>query len=152
MTPGTVSHRVPRLGREASLLTETRRRDIRNHQHVGTPDHPIAIGPADGRIRVTFAGHVVASSDAAMRLAEASYAPVYYLPPQDVDFAVLERSGHKTRCPYKGEASYYSIHVAGRTAQNAVWCYERPFEAVSSIAGYLAFYPDRVDSVEKLSD
>jgi uncharacterized protein (DUF427 family) len=83
---------------------------------------------------------------------EASYAPVYYLPPEHVDFSVLERSDHRTRCPYKGEASYYSIRVAGRTATNAVWCYEQPFEAVSAIAGRLAFYPDRVDSVEELSD
>jgi uncharacterized protein (DUF427 family) len=128
--------------------------DIPNpvHQQAGTPDHPITIGPADGRIRVTFAGHVIADSDAPLLLKEASYAPVYYLPPEHVDFGVLERSDHKTRCPYKGEASYYSIHVADQTAQNAVWCYEQPFEAVSAIAGHLAFYPDRVDSVEALSD
>jgi uncharacterized protein (DUF427 family) len=94
----------------------------------------------------------VADSDAALLLTEASYAPVYYLPPEHVDGTVLERSSHKTRCPYKGEASYYSIRAEGRTAQNAVWCYEQPFEAVSAIAGYLAFYPDRVDSVEELSE
>jgi uncharacterized protein (DUF427 family) len=84
-------------------------------------------------------------------LVEASYAPVYYLPREHVDFSVLERTDHGTRCPYKGEASYYSIRVAGRTATNAVWCYEQPFEAVSAIAGRLAFYPDRVDSVDELS-
>jgi uncharacterized protein (DUF427 family) len=121
------------------------------HQQAGTPDHPIFIGRADGRIRVTFGGHVVADSDEALQLTEASYAPVYYLPPQHVDFNVLERSDHKTHCPYKGEASYYSIRTEGRTAGNAVWCYERPFEAVSAIAGYVAFYPDRVDSIERLS-
>src|SRR5262249_6757905 len=127
---------------------------IRNQVHIeaGTPDHPITIAPADGRIRVTFAGHVVALSDAALVLAEASYAPVYYLPPEHVDFAVLERTDHKTRCPYKGEASYYSIRTAGRTAQNAVWSYERPLPSVAAIAGYLAFYPDRVDNMEKLSE
>jgi uncharacterized protein (DUF427 family) len=101
---------------------------------------------------VTFAGHTVASSSEALLLAEASYAPVYYFPPQHVDFAVLERTDHGTRCPYKGDASYYSIRVAGRTALNAVWSYEKPFESVAAIAGYLAFYPDRVDSVEKLSE
>jgi uncharacterized protein (DUF427 family) len=92
----------------------------------------------------------VADSSEALLLREASHAPVCYFPPEHVDFAVLERSAHKTRCPYKGEASYYSIHVGGRMAQDAVWCYERPFDAVSAIAGYLAFYPDRVDSVEEL--
>jgi uncharacterized protein (DUF427 family) len=80
-------------------------------------------------------------------LMEASYAPVCYFPPKHVDFGALERTGHMTHCPYKGEASYYSIRVAGRITQNAVWCYEQPFEAVAAIAGYLAFYPDRVDSL-----
>jgi uncharacterized protein (DUF427 family) len=128
--------------------------DIPNpvHQQAGTPDHLITIGPADGRVRVTFAGRSIADSDAPLALTEASYDPVYYLPPRHVDFGVLERSDHKTRCPYKGEASYYSIHVAGRTAHNAVWCYEQPLQAISAIAGHFAFYPDRVDSIEKLSD
>ena len=117
---------------------------------AGTPDHPIAIGPADGRVRVTFGGQIVADSDAALVLTEASYPAVFYVPPQHVDFALLERTDHKTRCPYKGEASYYSIHVAGRTAQNAVWCYEHPLEEVAAIAGHLAFYPDRVDRIEEL--
>jgi uncharacterized protein (DUF427 family) len=83
-------------------------------------------------------------------LKEASYAPVYYVPPQHVDFTVLERTDHKTHCPYKGEATYYSIRIAGRIARNAVWSYEQPLEAVTAIAGYLAFYPDRVDSVVEL--
>jgi uncharacterized protein (DUF427 family) len=121
------------------------------HVRAGTPDHPIAISPADGRIRVTFAGHVVADSGEALMLMEASYPPVFYLPREHVDFAVLERTSHKTHCPYKGDASYYSIHAGGRTARNAVWSYEQPFDAVTAIAGYLAFYPDRVDRIEKLS-
>jgi uncharacterized protein (DUF427 family) len=118
---------------------------------AGTPDHPITITPADRRIRVTFAGHVVADSDGALVLTEASYAPVYYFPPGHVDFTALGRTDHRTHCPYKGEASYFSIQVTDRTARNAVWCYEQPFEAVAAIAGYLAFYPDRVDSIEELS-
>lgn len=127
---------------------------IRNplRQQAGTPDHPITIGRAGSRVRITFAGRIVADSEAALQLTEASYPPVYYLPPEHVDFAVLERSDHKTRCPYKGEASYYSIRVADQTAKNAVWCYERPFDAVSAIAGYVAFYPDRVDGIEELSE
>jgi uncharacterized protein (DUF427 family) len=100
---------------------------------------------------VTFAGHVVAESGEALALTEASYPPVFYLPREHADFGVFERTSHKTRCPYKGEASYYSIHAAGRTAENAVWSYEQPLESVTAIAGYLAFYPDRVDSIERLS-
>jgi uncharacterized protein (DUF427 family) len=117
---------------------------------AGTPDHPITIGPAGGRVRVTFGGQIVADSDAALVLTEASYPAVFYVPAEHVDFAILERTDHKTLCPYKGEASYYSIHVAGRTAQNAAWCYEHPLEAVAAIAGHLAFYPNRVDRIEDL--
>jgi uncharacterized protein (DUF427 family) len=117
---------------------------------AGTPDHPITISPAGRRVRVTFAGRIVADSNEALVLMEASYASVFYLPREHVDFTVLERTDHKTRCPYKGEASYYSIQIGDRTAQNAVWSYEQPLEAVAAIAGHLAFYPDRVDGIEEL--
>jgi uncharacterized protein (DUF427 family) len=117
---------------------------------AGTPDHPITITAGSHRVRVTFAGRVVADTRRALSLAEASYAPVMYIPPEDVDLTMLERTDHKTHCPYKGEASYYSIRTADRTAQNAVWSYEQPLAAVAAIAGHMAFYPSRVDSVEQL--
>jgi uncharacterized protein (DUF427 family) len=118
---------------------------------AGTADHPITITAAPYRVRVTFAGRVVADTRRALSLAEASYAPVMYIPREDVDLATFERTNHKTHCPYKGEASYYSIHAGDRTAQNALWSYEQPLEAVSAIAGYVAFYPDRVE-LEQLPD
>jgi uncharacterized protein (DUF427 family) len=111
---------------------------------AGTADHPITITPAPNRVRVTFAGRVVADTKRALSLAEASYAPVMYIPREDVDLATFERTDHKTHCPYKGEASYYSIHAGDRTSPNALWSYEQPLEAVSAIAGYMAFYPNRV--------
>jgi uncharacterized protein (DUF427 family) len=119
---------------------------------AGTPDHPITITAAPLRVRVTFAGRVVADTTRALSLAEASYAPVMYVPREDVDLTMLERSDHKTGCPYKGDASYYSIRADGRNAQNAVWSYERPLEAVAAIAGHMAFYRDRVDRLEELPD
>lgn len=115
---------------------------------AGTANHPITITPAACRVRVTFAGRVVADTRRALSLAEASYAPVMYIPREDVDLATFERTDHKTHCPYKGEASYYSIHAGDRTAQNALWSYEQPLEAVSVIAGHMAFYPDRVELVQ----
>ena len=118
---------------------------------AGTPDHPITITPAPCRVRVTFAGRVVADTKRALSLAEASYPPVMYIPREDVDLASLQRTDHKTHCPYKGEASYYSIHAGDRAVQNALWSYEQPLEAVSAIARYVAFYPDRV-AVEQLPD
>jgi uncharacterized protein (DUF427 family) len=117
---------------------------------AGTPDHPIAISPAAVRVRVRFAGHTVADSANALSLREASYPRVLYIPREDVDMTALVPSDHKTRCPYKGEASYYSITVDGRTAQNAIWTYEQPLVDIAEIAGHMAFYPDRVDSIEEL--
>jgi uncharacterized protein (DUF427 family) len=118
---------------------------------AGTADHPITITAAPYRVRVTFAGRVVADTRRALSLAEASYAPVMYIPREDVDLTACERTDHKTRCPYKGEASYYSIRAGDRTAQNALWSYEQPLEPVSAIAGYMAFYPNRVE-LEQLPD
>jgi uncharacterized protein (DUF427 family) len=117
---------------------------------AGTPDHPIAITPAALRVRVRFAGHTVAECANALSLREASYPRVLYIPREDVDMTVLVRSDHTTRCPYKGEASYYSIRVDGRTAQNAIWTYEEPLADVAIIAGHMAFYPNRVDTIEEL--
>jgi uncharacterized protein (DUF427 family) len=117
---------------------------------AGTPDHPIAISRAAIRVRVRFAGHTVAETANALSLREASYPRVLYIPRQDVDLTVLVRSELKTRCPYKGEASYYSIRVDGKTAQNAIWTYEQPLADVAEIAGHMAFYANRVDSIEEL--
>lgn len=112
------------------------------------PDHPITITPTQGRVVVKVAGHVVADSTAALTLQEASYAPVQYLPRADVDMAQLARSDHATYCPYKGDCSYFSIPAAGERGRNAVWSYETPYDAVAAIASHVAFYPDRVDSID----
>jgi uncharacterized protein (DUF427 family) len=111
------------------------------------PDHPIAIQPSLDKVTVTFAGKSVADSANALTLREASYPPVQYIPKSDVRMELLIPTAHKTYCPYKGDASYFSIKVGDRTAENAVWCYETPYDAVSEIAGHVAFYPDRVDSI-----
>jgi uncharacterized protein (DUF427 family) len=64
-----------------------------------------------------------------------------------VDFSKLERTGHATYCPYKGDCSYYSIPGGGEKSVNAVWTYEDPYPAVAQIKGYVAFYPDKVDEI-----
>jgi uncharacterized protein (DUF427 family) len=113
------------------------------------PDHPITITPNPKRLRVTFAGQVVAETARALTLQEASYPPVQYIPREDADAALLKRTECSTHCPYKGDASYYSIEAGGRRAENAIWSYETPFPAMAEIAGHLAFYPDRVDRIEE---
>ncbi len=111
------------------------------------PDHPITIEANPSRVVVTVGGKVIADSRDALTLREASYPPVQYIPRRDVDMAALARTEHTTYCPYKGDASYYTIPVGGDRSVNAVWTYEAPFEAMAQIKGYVAFYPDRVDVI-----
>lgn len=115
---------------------------------VPGPDHPITIEHNPARITVTVAGHVIADTRNALTLREASYPPVQYIPRQDVDMSLLERTRHTTYCPYKGDCSYYSIPSGGAKSANAVWTYEAAYPAVAAINGHLAFYPDRVEKIE----
>ena len=112
------------------------------------PDHPITITPTAVRVVVTVAGKVIADSRHALTLKEATYPPVHYIPRADVDMSLLSRTDHKTYCPYKGDASYYSIPAGGERARNAVWTYEEAYPAVAAIKDHLAFYRDRVDAIE----
>jgi uncharacterized protein (DUF427 family) len=113
------------------------------------PDHPITITRSSKRVRVSFAGKIIADTEKALTLQEASYRPVFYIPRGDADMSALTRTDHRTHCPYKGDASYFSIAAGGRKAENAVWSYEQPFPAMAEIKEYLAFYPDRVDKIEE---
>jgi uncharacterized protein (DUF427 family) len=117
-------------------------------KRVPGPDHPITIERNPAHITVSVGGHVVADTRDALTLREASYPPVQYIPRKDVDMTLLERTQHSTYCPYKGDASYYSIPNGGTKSVNAVWTYEGAFPAVSAINEYVAFYPDRVDKIE----
>jgi uncharacterized protein (DUF427 family) len=113
------------------------------------PDHPITITRNGKRVRVSFAGKTIADTTEALALKEASYPAVFYVPRADTDMTALARTAHHSHCPYKGDASYFSISTGGRTAENAVWSYEQPFPAVAEIKEYLAFYPNRVDAIEE---
>lgn len=115
---------------------------------VPGPDHPITIEPNPSRVVVRAGGRVIADSRSVLTLREASYPGVQYIPRKDVDMTLLERTSHATYCPYKGECSYFSIPAAGARAANAVWTYEAPYDAVAAIKDHVAFYPDRVDSIE----
>ncbi len=114
------------------------------------PDHPITITPNPAHIVVTLAGKTVADTRRALTLQEASYPPVQYIPLADVDPQLLADSDHKTWCPYKGEASYYSLPIGGDRSVNAIWIYREPHDAVSVIKDHVAFYPDRIDAIDIL--
>ena len=113
------------------------------------PDHPITLTAAPTRWRARYRGHVVADSDRAILLREASYPQVVYFPKADVEMSYFGQTSRHTTCPYKGEASYFTLNHAGTRVENAAWSYERPHPAVAAIAGHLAFYPDRVESIEE---
>lgn len=112
------------------------------------PDHPITVKPAGRHVRVVAGGETIAETDRALELKEASYPAVYYIPREDAVMAKLAQTSHSTHCPYKGDASYFSIRTGNGETANAIWSYEEPFPAVAEIKGYLAFYPDRVDRIE----
>ncbi|WP_250526723.1 DUF427 domain-containing protein [Caballeronia sp. GAWG2-1] len=113
------------------------------------PDHPITVQPSPAHVVVKAGGRVIADTSKALSLREASYGEVLYLPRDDADMSQLTRTSHETYCPYKGVCSYYSITSVGEKGVNAVWTYEQPYDAVAGIKDHLAFYPDRVDSIEK---
>lgn len=116
------------------------------------PDHPIILTANPKRVVVRLGGKVIADTRGALLLREANYPGVNYIPREDADMSLLERTGHATYCPYKGDCSYFSIPLGGERSRNAVWSYESPYGAVARIRNYLAFYPDRVDGIEELSE
>jgi uncharacterized protein (DUF427 family) len=113
------------------------------------PDHPINIARNPKRVRISLAGSVIADTTQALTLSEAGYKPVHYIPRADTNMTLLKPTTHVSHCPYKGDASYFSIEASGRTAENAVWSYQQPFPAMAEIKDYLAFYPNRVDKIEE---
>jgi uncharacterized protein (DUF427 family) len=115
---------------------------------VKIPDatHPITVRPTGSRVTVRVGGVTVAESDSALSLAEASYPVVQYIPLGDVDQSLLRRTDSHTYCPYKGEASYYSVQTPdGATEADLIWTYEQPYDAVAEIAGHVAFYANRAE-------
>lgn len=115
---------------------------------VKIPDatHPITVKPTGSHVTVRVGGVTVAESDSALSLAEASYPVVQYIPLADVDQSLLRPSDSHSYCPFKGEASYYSLQTPdGRTETDLIWTYEQPYEAVAEIAGHVAFYANRAE-------
>lgn len=110
-----------------------------------TAAHPITVEPTVGRVVVRVNGEVVADSRAALTLQESTYPAVQYIPFADVAQQGLVRTDTGTYCPYKGDASYYSVTAGGTTLEDAIWTYEQPYPAVAPIAGHVAFYSDKAD-------
>ncbi len=108
------------------------------------PNHRIEIEAADHAVRVLWNGHTVVDTKRGKKLLEGSYPAIFYMPIEDADRALLERTDHSTHCPFKGDASYYSLRSGDEVELNAVWVYEDPFDQVEAIRDHIAFYADRV--------
>ena len=121
------------------------------HGGRATDDPGITIEANPNRVVVRLADAVIADSRRALVMRAPGSATVQYLPREDVDMSALVRTAQRTHCPYKGDASYWTIVVGERRSENAVWSYETPLPSMAAIAGYLAFYDDRVDAIEELA-
>jgi uncharacterized protein (DUF427 family) len=124
-------------------------RIARQDMKLPGPDHPITIERNPRRVRVTFNGRVVADTRRALTLHEAGYKPIHYIPRADIDMALMDRTAHASHCPYKGDASYFTLSVDGRISENAAWSYEAPYPGMAEIKERLAFYPRRVAGIEE---
>ncbi len=110
------------------------------------PDYKILFEASPRRVRVKFNGEIIADSTNAHLLFETRHLPVYYFPRSDVRMDRMTPTDHHTFCPYKGTASYWTIAVGDKVAENAVWGYPEPFEEVAAIKDFVAFYWNRVDA------
>jgi uncharacterized protein (DUF427 family) len=119
-----------------------------SHPEIKEPSagHPITIEPTQGRVQVRVNGELVADTAAALELREATLPAVQYIPMADVVSDRLTRTDTSTHCPFKGDASYYSVTTsAGDTVADVIWTYEEPYPAVAAIAGHVAFYPNKAE-------
>jgi len=105
---------------------------------TGAPPSP-TVEPSAKRFRVFLGGQVVADSVACRMLFEAGHQPTLYFPRGDLAPGVLQASAHRTTCPRKGEATYWTVSAGGTTAANAAWSYDAPNSAVAGLAGHVAF-------------
>ncbi|MBI37863.1 MAG: hypothetical protein CL568_09815 [Alphaproteobacteria bacterium] len=114
-------------------------------KHMSDADHIVNYEKCPKRIRGVFADNLIVDSSEALILYETNHVPIYYFPRDNVIMDHLIKTKHKTYCPYKGDASYFSISVNGKTSLNAVWSYEDPVATVNGIKDYVAFYWNKVD-------
>jgi uncharacterized protein (DUF427 family) len=115
---------------------------------IKIPDdtHPITIRPTGSRVTVRVGRVTVAETDRALSLAESTYPVAQYIPIEDVDQSLLDRTTTQTYCPYKGDASYYTVKTPDGTVEaDVIWSYEHPYPSVAEIAGHVAFYPNRAE-------
>lgn len=111
------------------------------------PDHVVGFRPAGVRVTVRLGGEVIAESDRAVLCEESGRSPVHYIPMTDTRADLFRPTATRSHCPFKGDASYWSVSAGGKDARDAAWSYDLPYDEAAPIRGHVAFYPDRVDSI-----
>ena len=107
--------------------------------------HALYLEPSPRRVRGVIGGETVVDSTDVSLLHETGYLPVWYFPRSDVRFDLLEATDHTTHCPFKGDASYWTIRAGGKVAENKVWGYPEILPGTPPITDRVAFYWDAVD-------
>jgi uncharacterized protein (DUF427 family) len=115
--------------------------------HARDPYKRVDVLPSSRHVRVVLGGETIADTRRPHLLLETGLVTRYYIPPEDIRFDLLEPSDSHTRCPYKGEASYWSARIGDRVHQDIVWSYPTPLPESLHIAGLLSFYNERVDAI-----
>ncbi|MEO9339944.1 DUF427 domain-containing protein [Mesorhizobium sp. SB112] len=108
------------------------------------PNRSITVTPLAGVVTVTLADTIIASSENVLTLREAEYQPVLYIPFEDIYFEFLSPSATRTNCPYKGDAKYWNASAGGEGREDAMWAYQKPYDEMTKIKDYGAFYPTKV--------
>jgi uncharacterized protein (DUF427 family) len=110
------------------------------------PGKLLEVEPSPRRVRVKLGGETIADSTRVLLMREGGHLPAYYFPMADVRMDLMTPTDNHTNCPYKGDASYWTVRVGDKVAENAAWAYRAPYEEMLSIADHVAFYWNRVDS------
>ncbi len=113
------------------------------------PDYRVDLEASDTPFKLEWGGVVVAESHETLTVRETNLEPVTYCPMRGLDQDLLEQSALTTFCPFKGEASYWSVRVGDQVLEDAIWEYQDPFDEVSGLKGYVAFYLDRFQSRDR---
>ena len=108
--------------------------------------HTLYFEDSPRRVRVMLGGETIADSRRVKLLHETGHLPIYYFPEEDVRMDLLEATDHTTRCPFKGDASYWSVQVGEKVAENAAWGYPEPMDSAPPLEGHVAFYWDAMDA------
>ena len=112
---------------------------------IQAPAHRILFEPDPRRLRAFVGDRPVLDTTRAHLLHETGIRPVAYVPLEDFDSELLERTATSTHCPFKGDASYWTLRVGDDVREDAVWAYEEPLEDAAWLRGYAALAFGRAD-------